>query len=407
MHTTPALLFVFITSFTFFTGAPSAAAPNVILDSLSGNAEVQRAGTAKWKPVKPGTLLYNNDVIRIAPKGYGRLQWPDKSVVYMKGGSQILVNIGPPKATEKLLNYATVFMGSVFFVIKRSMPLSRKENIQIYTPTTVISIRGTSFSLDVAPETGTTALKVVCGTVRVSCIAKQASTFVSAPYKTTVEKMTDPIISNPMHDAEIDSLRAWVPDTVINRELALHLAAGKRNQLIISGRMEKKCVITPFKNSSKYSGEWDLSHRIPGMLAERLRNISPHCNISVSDSAPTPPSDTAVKSGQQYRISGAVKFLDIVNHAEITVRADEYRERSIARVQIDLKLFDVTGDTELLNTTVTGEFSGKKNIENSMKTIGAMEFNLENKEFAGSLLGVALKQALEQAVEKLSTTMFQ
>jgi hypothetical protein len=407
MHTTSAFLFVFITAFTFFTGVPSAATPNVILDSLSGNAEVQRAGTTRWKPVKPGSLLYNNDVIRIFPKGYGRVQWPDKSVVHMKGGSQILVNIGQPKTTEKLLNYATVFMGSVFFVIKKSMPLPRKENIQIYTPTTVISIRGTSFSLDVAPETGTTALKVVCGTVRVSCIAKHASAFVSAPYKTTVEKMTDPIISNPMHDAEIDSLRAWVPDTVISRELSLHLAEGKRNQMIISGRMEKKCIITPFKNSSTYRGEWDLSHRIPEMLSERLRNVSPHCKISVSDSGLQPSSDTGSKSGQQYRIAGSVTFLDIVNHAEITVRADEYRERSNARVQIDLTLFDVTGDTELLQTTVTGEYSGKKSVENSMKTIGAMEFNLENEEFAGSLIGVALKQALEQAVEKLTTTIFQ
>lgn len=390
-----------------FTIAALNAAPSVVLDSLSGEAEVQRAGMTKWKPVKLNSRLFNNDVVRIAPDGYARLRWPDKCEVYMKGGTQLMVNIGPPTETEKLLNYATVFMGSVFFIIKKSIPLPRKENIQIYTPTTVISIRGTSFSLDVAPETGTTAIKVLCGTVRVSCIAKHVSAFVSAPYKSVVKKLTDPIVSTPMHDDEIDSLRIWIPADVVDREITMHLAEGKRNQMIISGRIDKKCVLTTFKNSSKYTGDWDLQHRLPAMLAERLHNVSSHCKVTVSDTLPQRSDDKGVKRGQQYIISGTVTFFDIVNHAEITVRADEYRERSIARVQIDLTLFDVTGDTEVLRTTVTGEYSGKKSNENSMNTIGKMAFDLENKEFAGSLLGVALSQALEQAVEKLSNAMFQ
>ena len=166
MHTTPARIPFWVIIVTMLTVTLHAAVPSAILDSLSGKAEVRRAGTTGWKTVQSGTLLQNNDVIRISPDGYGRLQWPDKSVVYMKGGSQILVTIGPPKSTDRLLNYATVFMGSVFFVIKKSTPLPRKENIQIYTPTTVISIRGTSFALEVAPQTGVTAVKVVCGTAK-------------------------------------------------------------------------------------------------------------------------------------------------------------------------------------------------------------------------------------------------
>ena len=388
------------------TGRLSAAAPAVILDSLTGTAEVQRAGTTKWKPVKLNAQLFNNDVVRIAPEGYGRLRWPDRCEAFMKGGSQLLVNIGPPKQTEKLLNYATVFMGSVFFVIKKAMPLPRRENIQIYTPTTVISIRGTSFSLDVAPETGTTTIKMICGTVRVGCIAKHVSAFVSAPYKSTVKKLTDPILSTPLRDSEIDTLRTWVPAGVIDSEITMQLAEGKRNQMIISGRSEKKCFVTTFDNTSKYSGDWDVRHRLPEMLAERLRNVSSHCKVTVTDTLPEHPAKEGIKQGQQYVISGTLTFLDIVNHAEITVRADEYRERSIGRVQLDLTLLDVNGDTELLSTTVSGEYSGKKSNENAMNTIGKMPFDLENKEFAKSLLGVALSQALDQAVEKLSKAMF-
>jgi hypothetical protein len=222
-----------------------------------------------------------------------------------------------------------------------------------------------------------------------------------------VKKLTDPILSSPMRDSEIDSLKTWVPPKVIDREISLQLAEGKRNQLIISGRMEKKCTISPFKNTSKYKGSWDLEHRLPAMLAEHLRNMSPHCKVTVADTAPQLQKGTGKKGSQQYIISGTITFFDIVNHAEITVRADEYRERSIARIQIDLTLFDATGNTEMLETTVKGEYSGKQSNKNSMNTIGKMEFNLENEEFAGSLLGTALKQVLEQAVEKLNTTLFQ
>ena len=407
MFTLPRFVLLFPVVMFLLPPASPEAALSVVLDSLSGKARVQRAGTTKWKPVKLNEKLFNNDVVRIDPEGYGRLQWPDESVVYLKGGSQILVNIGPPKGAEKLLNYATVFAGSVFFVIKKALPANRKQNIQIYTPTTVISIRGTSFSLDVTPESGVTAVKVINGTVRVSCIAKQASAYVSAPFKTTVKKMTDPITTAPMHDSEIKALKTWVPEKVVDHEITLQLARGRRDQMIISGRMEKKCTITPFINSSKYDGTWDLQHKLAEMLAERLGNVSPHCKVTVSDSAPPAPAEATKKRGQQYVISGTISFFDIVNHAAITVRADEYKERAIARVQIDLTLFDVTGNTELLQTTVRGEFSGKKTNENSMKTIGEMEFSLENREFAKSLLGTALQQALDQAVEKLSKTMFQ
>jgi hypothetical protein len=407
MHRTPlhkALLFITLG----LSAVPiHAAEPSVLLDSLSGKAEVQRAGTTKWKPVELNARLLNNDVIRIAPEGFGRLCWPDESVVFLKGGSQILVNIGPPNQTKKNLNYATVFMGSVFFVIRKSIPRPLQENIRIYTPTTVISIRGTSFAVDVVPQTGTTAIKVISGTLRVRCIAKQVSAFVSAPFKSIVEKMTDPITTLPMQDNEIDSLRTWVPGGVIDREIALHLAYGKRNQMIIAGRMEKKCSVIAFKNASKYKGTGDLRHRVPAMFAERLRNASAHLTVEVCDSAPAPENGAARQDNVHYIVAGTITMLDIVNHAKITVRADEYQERAIGRVQIDLVLFDATGNTELLRTTVTGEYSGKKNAENSLATIEKLPFDLEDKQFASSLLGVALAQALDQAVEKISTAMFQ
>ena len=391
----------------FFITSADADAPAVVLDSLAGKAQVQRAGTVKWLPLKQKSKLFNNDMVRIAPEGHGKLRWPDNSMVYMKGGAQILVNIGPSDTKERLLNYATVFMGSVFFVIKKTLPRSATQNIQIYTPTSVISIRGTSFAINVEPETGASQIKALCGTIRVSCIANHASAFISAPFKTLVEKLTDPVTSIPMQGAEIKELHSWVPRAVIENEIALHLAQGKRNQMVISGRMDKNCTITTFKNGSKYTGTWDIQHRLPELLAERLKTANPHLTVEISDSLPVRDSSATNGKDISYIISGSVTFLDIIDHAEITVRADEYRERSTGRVQLELSLFDATGNTDLLQTTVTGEHSGKKNNANTIAESEKLPFDPENKAFASSLIGSAVSQALDQAVEKLTKAMFQ
>ena len=132
---------IFSTIILFFTAPAYGGGAAVILDSLSGKAEVQRAGSTQWTPIGTDEKLYNNDIVRIVKGGVGRLRWPDKSVAFMRGGSQILVNLGPPQEKDKLRNYATVFMGTVFFIIRKVLPREPEEDIQIYTPTSVLTIR--------------------------------------------------------------------------------------------------------------------------------------------------------------------------------------------------------------------------------------------------------------------------
>lgn len=391
----------------FCTFSAAASPPAVLLDSLSGAAEVRRAGTTQWKKANAEEQLYNNDVIRIAPGGLGKLTWPDNSAAYMRGGSQILVNIGPPSAQKKLLNYATVFIGSVFFVIKKTLPADRREDIQLYTPTTVLTIRGTSFEIGVTPESGTTSVKVVCGTVRVRCIKKNVSSYLNAPFKTVIDKETDPIVSTALLSTDIDSLRQWVPDAVIEAEVAAHLSQGKRDRLIISGRLEEKCVIMPFTINTKQRGEWNLRTALPKLLAERLTSADKQLTMLIADSAAVSADEAAAKAQTRFVIMGTVTFLDIVNHAEITVRADEYRERSIGRITFDLVLYDAKEKIDRSQTTVMGESTGKKNTENSWAAIGAMPFDLNNEQFAHSLIGTALDQALDAAQEKLLKALYE
>jgi hypothetical protein len=291
-------------------------------------------------------------------------------------------------------------------VIRKALPKKPEEDIQIYTPTTVISIRGTSFLTQVTPKTGTTGIKVICGTVRVRCIKENASAFVSAPFKTIVEKNTTPIVTTALLTKDIDSLKTWVPKKLVESEVAQHLANGKRDQMIISGRMEEKCVITTFLDSTKYKGPWDIRKTIPKLLLTRLKNVHTRLKVSVPDSTFNSPADAAKKAGARFVISGVITQFAILHHAQITVQADEYREKSIGRISIELQLYDAKGEIEPYSVTVTGERTGKKNTTNSWMTIDKMPLDFENEEFAGSIIGKALEQALETAVEKLTHEMF-
>jgi hypothetical protein len=387
--------------------ASAAPAATVVLDSLNGKAEVQRAGSTIWKSISIKESLFNNDVIRIAPGGLGRLRWPDKSCAYMHGGSQILINIGPPSAKDKFLNYATIFMGSVFFIINKALPNERREDIQLYTPTAVLTIRGTSFEVGVVPGTGATTIKMVNGTLRVRSMIKNISSYLNAPFKTMVTKETDPIIATTMLTGDIDSLRRWVPGSTLDAEIAAHLSQGKRDRLVITGRLDEQCVVTPFTVESRVHGTWDIARGIPKYLAERLDAEDKHLTVVVADSAAASPDAAAAKAKTRYVISGNVTFFDIVNHAEISVRADEYRERAIGRVTMDLILYDSKDMVELCQTTVMGEFSGKKTAENSWAAIDTLPFNLENGQFAHTLIGTALNQAIDGAVEKLLKSLYE
>jgi hypothetical protein len=402
-------------NFAFFIGLlplflwnSATAQPAAILDSLSGTAVVQRAGTVTWVPINRDDQLLNNDMLRINKGSFGMIRWPDNSEAFVQGGTQILVNIGPNVIENRILSYATVFMGSVFFVIKKALPKKLGEDIQIYTPTTVISIRGTAFAVQVEDTSGRTSVKVVSGTVRVSCTATKKSAFMSAPFKTVIGKRPAPIVTNALLTADIDSLKNWVPSQVVDFEIARQLSKSKRDRFILSGALYEKCHISPFTNTSNYSGEWNIGPAVTKLLSDKIRSVTNRLDVHVADSATDSGTTSPGKQApDRFTITGSIVFFDIVNHAEITVRADEYRERSIGRITLEVELHDTKRGSEVFSTTVAGERSGKKNSDNSWNTISQFPFDLNNEKFASSIIGSALEQVLDAATEKLIMKMYE
>ena len=375
----------------------------VTVDSLVGSAEVQKAGQRQWGPVVPGALLGSNDIVRALDKSFLRLAWPDGATSYVHANSQILVNLYGSSETNVVSTHLTILYGAVFFVIKEILPkeFTKTFDTKVYTPTAVVSVRGTSFAVYVDNKTGNTSVKVINGTVLVGNILKNVSSFISAGFQTYIELKTDPISGKLLLDKDINDLKTWVPIEVIDRELALQIARAGRDHDILAGGFKDKLVILPFENRSHYAGPWNVGQTIAQQLIEQLKQSNKNILVEKGDSATVDPIKLGEQKKARFVIIGDIEDFDIVQHAEITAAADEYNEFYVAKVRLRIQLINVADKKLSFENTFSGETRGKNLKENSWQKIGKMPLNLKDKQFSESILGSSLQQVMDQAAEKL------
>jgi hypothetical protein len=372
------------------------------VDSLTGRAEVQRAGAQSWQKAARGDKLYNNDMIRVLGKSTVRLGWPDQSASYMHENSQIMLAFYESDVTSIISRHITVMYGAVFFVIKEILPKSliKQYDTKIFTPTSVVSLRGTSFLIEVDDSSGSSTIKVIKGTVLVRNIIRNSSLFVSAGFKSTVEMTKDPNGPKALLDKEIDTLKEWVPVPVIEEEMASQLAKASRDHDVIVGNLKDKILILPFANSSKYTGTWKIQSGFAKMLSEQLKHG--HIVVEVADSAGHDPLAQGIKSAARMVIVGEVLDFDIVQHAEITATADEYREYYVANVRINVQMINVADKRVVFENQYLADKRGANAKDNSWQKISKMAFSLGDQQFTKSILGIAVSQVMEQVSEKLN-----
>jgi hypothetical protein len=376
----------------------------VVIDSIKGSAEVQRAGRQQWQKAEKKMKLYNNDILQVLADGYASLSWPDGSQTFIHQNSQMLINLtaeAPPR--DKIFSHATVFFGAVFFLVKKIAPrgLFDDSDMRIYTPTAVMSIRGTAFGVMVDKTTGATAIKVVSGTVQVRNILKTVSLFLGPAYQTTISMNSDPLPPSAVLKTDLDSLKLWMPGSIITDEMEKQIAQARKNQLTLTGKLADKCVITMLTNNSNYHGDWPVAKLMTRALTGRLSKIKPNLNFIVKDSLENDPFEMARKDSARFVIVGSIEVFDITQHAEISARADEYREYADAVVQVRLRLLDAASGKQLAEETCTGEAANKNALENSWQKVNKLTFDLADRKFAASILGIALNQVLEQTAQKM------
>ncbi len=374
-----------------------------VLDSLAGKAEIQKSGQQQWLQAACGAKLYSNDIIRVSDKSLARLSWPDGSNSFVRANSQILLTFFESSETNLLSTHITVLYGAVFFVIKEILPraITKKYDTKVYTPTAVISVRGTGFSVDVDRKNGGTLCKVVNGTILVKNSKKNVSSFINAGFQTYLEAVTDTIVSKVLLDKELNELKTWVPPEILEREISLQITKAKRDHQVLTNDFKDKFIIIPFANHSKYKGQWDIATSFVFEMSELLKQMNKNVSIAKMDSASKDPATVGRENNAHFVILGDIEDFDVVQHAEITAAADEYKEFYIAKVRLRVQLINVSNKKTEFDKTFIGETRGKNQKENSFQKIGKLTFNMKDPKFSKTILGSSIQQALDQAVEQV------
>jgi hypothetical protein len=299
--------------------------------------------------------------------------------------------------------HLTILYGAVFFVVREILPkaITKVYDTKVYTPTAVVSVRGTSFAVEVDNKNGATSVKVTGGTVLVRNISMNVSSFICAGFQTLVELKTDPITSKLLLDQDIEYLKTWVPKPVIEQEIALQLTKAARDHQILGGGFKDKLLILPFENRSHYSGSWNVGPTIAGQLIDQLKQNNKNLEVEIGDTVAVDPIKLGEEKKARFVIIGNIEDFDVAQHAEITVAADSYSEYYVAKVRVRIQLINVAEKKLAFDNTFTGETRGKNVRENSWQKIGKLSFSLKDAQFSKSILGSSLQQVMDQSTEKI------
>jgi hypothetical protein len=380
---------------------PSQAKSSACVDSLAGKVEIQRAGAMQWTAVKKGDALFNNDVVRAGDAAFARLDWSDGSTVFLHQNSQLLINLYESDASKLLTRHLTLFFGAAYFIIKKVLPQTGPSDIKIFTPTAIVAIRGTSFSLDVDKTDGSTNCKLLSGTILIRNILKSAASIITPGFQTTVALNADPAAPSSINESDILGLKKWVPAAIIDNDISFQYLQDQRERMTMEGQIEKKVVVIPPVNNSAYAGGWDISAGMGAAIAAALSTPSAP-PVSVKGAAQSDPAKTGLTEKARYVVAGGIAAFDVSQRARITTQADKYSEFAVATVGLHLQLYDILEQKVLVENTWTGESEGPISQQSTFRELGKLPFDMKNAQFSRSILGKAIAEAVRQAAEEMN-----
>ncbi|HEX3018891.1 MAG TPA: hypothetical protein VHP36_01250 [Chitinispirillaceae bacterium] len=372
--------------------------PFIMIDSLSGKAETQRESKSKWQFVSTGEKLYDNDVIRTLPVSHLRLRFADSILVFLKSRSQIQINL--LRSTNKVRCHITLVTGTTFINVSNSYIKKCKCELTVHSSAMTACPLDASFLISAKPDKFV-ELQILQGILPINKIKDRSNHYLGSPYKILIGFNNDPIQHSALLEQEIDSLKNWIPSGIIEYIMEKQLIKSRRNFEILNGKLENKCLFTLLKNESGYKGSWDIQKNMTVFLAQRLHRSDTRINTEIIDTMVNDPVQLASLKKARFLITGEIIAFDIIQHAEITTQADEYRELRIARVKLNITLTETQSSNNLLSNTFTGEISQKRKKENDWETVKLLPFDLQDSSFSTSILGQATIQALDQTVENI------
>lgn len=120
------------------------------IDQVSGTVEV-RVGKQPWAPAQVGMVLNQGDIIRTLAGSWAVINVDGKGAtasVELKENSQLrLAELLEDKAKASQTTLLDLALGEV--LIKAKKLDSEKSKFQVKTPTSIVGVRGTTFSVAV------------------------------------------------------------------------------------------------------------------------------------------------------------------------------------------------------------------------------------------------------------------
>ncbi|MBN1980529.1 MAG: hypothetical protein JW795_03295, partial [Chitinivibrionales bacterium] len=162
-------------------------------------------------------------------------------------------------------------------------------------------------------------------------------------------------------------------------------------------------VLIPVVNSSEYIGTWNISEVFTAHLRQEIQKQNRiSCTTATIDEKSVDPIALGARYRATYVITGEVRKFDIVQKAEVSASADKYREYSLATVCLDVQLINTENKTVIFQNTFCGEITAPNAVENTWNSIRKLPFTLNDSTFANSILGKAVRDALNESASQLS-----
>ncbi|KMQ52527.1 hypothetical protein CHISP_0794 [Chitinispirillum alkaliphilum] len=370
------------------------------IDKITGIAEIRRSGETGWEYIDPTTNFYNNDQLRTLRNSILHFSWPNNDTAFINQNSRLIFSSFSGSKTS-----LTLLSGEAFFTNQRND--NSTENMIIYTDNLKIYLNG-SLLLRIYDNQST--LKLVTGTTRIRDMRRNRSYFLRAPEILTFKNDGDGLTRTFVTE-DMEYIKSWVPERTVQRIKQDYLHQAKRDHLILAGRFDNKVLVTPLLNNSDYSGSWDLTTEITTLFKGNLENNLDHLTFETH----THPKDNknseeliylARNSRSRYIVIGSIESFDLMPFAEISAEADMYREYVIARVHLNIGLFDASVERITFESSFSGEVSSSDVANTTWETMEEIPFDLNHHGFLTSLIAQALKKCLENVNEKIAGLLY-
>ncbi len=156
------IIILLILSFALIsTGDALASSSKAIALTLkvTGDVKVQKTGADKAVPLNFGTPLDDGDKIRTGEDGFVSLIFADdKSQIKLRPNTEVVIN-GKRDAQSNITKRITMEIGEVFARVEK-----QRGTLEVATPTSVASVKGTEFWV-VVDENGTTTVYTIQGLI--------------------------------------------------------------------------------------------------------------------------------------------------------------------------------------------------------------------------------------------------